>query len=120
MTYDELSKFTWADLSNFTCGQLSKDKLELLNSISKGEIDVPEGIADKIYHLSIDTIQAYEKATGKKCDIPQQKSSISLKEKLSYINLLLSIWNKIPKDLEFKDLFNTLSDALNSIVEFFN
>lgn len=46
MTYEELSKFTWAELSNFTHGQLSKDKLELLSSISKGEINIPEDVAD--------------------------------------------------------------------------
>ena len=120
MTFGELSKFTWGELSNFTYGQLSKEKLELLNLIAKGEIEVSEDIADKIYQLCMETIQTYEKATGKKCDIQKEKPAISFKEKLSYIHLLLSIWDKLPKDLKFKELFDILSKALNTILEFFN
>lgn len=119
MTYGELSKFTWAELSNFTHGQLSKDKLELLSSISKGEINIPEDVADKIYSLCMETIQSYEKATGKKCDIPQPKPTMSIKDKLSCINLLLSIFDKLQRNIELKDVFDTFSDALNTIIDFF-
>lgn len=120
MTWGELSNFTWGELSNFTWGQLSKDKLELLNSISKGELDVPEDVADKIYTLCLETIQSYEKATGKKCDIPQPKPTMSIKDKLTCINLLLSIWDKLPKDLDYKNLWDTFVKALNSICELLN
>lgn len=66
MTYDEMSNFTNEELSHFSHGELSLDKVKLLYKILDDDnIEIPLPIQDRLYALCNNTIYELEKSHTK-------------------------------------------------------
>lgn len=110
MRYSELNKFTYKELSNFSFGDLSLDKYELMAKAENGSLELPRDIKDKLRSLC--------EELDRRC--PDQSinwASMRL-ETVAQVASILKNLISIVTSLKDLGLGIALKDILNRIVDF--
>ena len=109
MTYAEMENLTYDELENFTYYELELGKLDLLLK-TKGNIEIPDNIKNKLYELCYEALQSYDPIKIKDLNIPDTNSKYTIGQLLNFLN----------KVKEVAELFKLFSPLLKDIVEIIN
>lgn len=115
MTWEEASTFTWEDLNSLTWYQASFDKSKLLEQLLNGEIMLSESATKKLVKLCGEVVTKYNAIEDEKILFVPQKEKLSLKDKISIIQMMFSI---IDKAIQNEVLMESLKNGLNCFIDF--